>query len=87
MGGSQSGGRALVASFTPVTRTAEFFGLWGLANQFASIIGPLTYGLVGLIWNGNRHAALGITMVFFAAGLVLLLRVDETRGIAAARTG
>jgi UMF1 family MFS transporter len=86
MGGSQSGGRALVASFTPVARSAEFFGLWGLANQFASIIGPLTYGLVSLIWSGNPHAAIGIIILFFAAGLVQLLRVDEARGIAAART-
>jgi UMF1 family MFS transporter len=70
--------------FTPAARTAEFFGLWGFANQVASIIGPLTYGLVGLIWSGNQHAAIGFTALFFVIGLVLLLRVDEARGIAAA---
>jgi UMF1 family MFS transporter len=85
MGGSQSGGRALVALFTPAARTAEFFGLCGLANRIASIIGPLTYGLIGLISRDNAHAAIGFTMLFFIAGLLLLLRVDEARGIAAAR--
>ena len=84
MGGSQSVGRALVGRFTPAARTAEFFGLWGLANRVASIIGPLTYGLISLVAAANHHAAIGFTMVYFVVGLLLLLRVDETRGIAAA---
>jgi MFS transporter, UMF1 family len=85
MGGSQSCGRALVGLFTPAARTAEFFGLWGLANRVATIIGPVTYGLVNLGTGGNQHAAMFSTIAFFAAGLLLLLRVDETRGVAAAR--
>ena len=85
MGGSQSGGRAIVALFTPAARTAEFFGLWGLANRVASIVGPLTYGLVGLLSRGNPHATIGFTIAFFVAGLALLARVDEARGIEAAR--
>jgi UMF1 family MFS transporter len=84
MGGSQSSGRALVGLLTPAARTAEFFGLWGLANRVASIIGPLTYGLISLVAAANHHAAIGFTMVYFVVGLLLLLRVDETRGIAAA---
>ncbi len=31
MGASQSGGRALVGLLSPVTRRAEFFGLWGIS--------------------------------------------------------
>jgi UMF1 family MFS transporter len=84
MGGSQSGGRALVGLFTPAEHTAEFFGLWGLASHVASIIGPLTYGLVTLV--SNQHAAIWSTIFFFLLGLALLARVDEMRGIAAART-
>jgi len=85
LGGSQSGGRAIVALFTPPARTAEFFGLWGLANRAASIVGPLTYGLVGAFASGAQRAALGVTLLFFVAGLALLRGVDEARGIAAAR--
>jgi len=84
MGGSQSSGRALVGLLTPAARSAEFFGLWGLANHVASIVGPLTYGLISLVAAGNHHAAIAFTMVYFVVGLILLLRVDETRGIAAA---
>ena len=84
MGGSQSSGRALVGLFTPPARTAEFFGLWGLANRVASIVGPLTYGVIGLATGGNHRVAIGSTIGFFVAGLALLLRVNEARGIAAA---
>ena len=44
MGSSQSAGRALVAYFSPPDRSAEFFGLWGVATRLASILGPVTYG-------------------------------------------
>jgi UMF1 family MFS transporter len=84
MGASQAVGRALIGQLTPVARTAEFFGLWGMANRLAAIAGPLSYGLL-TYWSGGNHrlAILG-TLGFFIAGLVLLLRVDEQRGKAAA---
>ena len=85
MGGSQSGGRAVVALFAPAAQTAEFFGLWGLANRVGSIAGPLTYGLVGIVAAGHQRAAVGCTIAFFVVGLALLRGVDEARGIAAMR--
>jgi UMF1 family MFS transporter len=85
MGGSQSSGRAIVGLFTPVARTAEFFGLWGLANRLASILGPLTYGVISLVTGGNHRVAIASTILFFVLGLALLVRVDERRGVAAAR--
>ncbi|MDH5265359.1 MAG: MFS transporter, partial [Betaproteobacteria bacterium] len=36
MGSSQSAGRALVSYFSPPERSAEFFGLWGVATRLAS---------------------------------------------------
>jgi UMF1 family MFS transporter len=85
MGASQSSGRAIVGLFTPAARTAEFFGLWGLANRLASIIGPLGFGAITLVAGGRQRVALAATIGFFALGLALLARVDERRGIAAAR--
>jgi UMF1 family MFS transporter len=84
MGGSQAGGRAIVGLFTPRARTAEFFGLWGLASRLASIVGPLSYGVIGLA-SDSPDAGIASTIAFFVLGLVLLTRVDERRGIAAAR--
>ena len=84
MGASQSIGRALVGQFTPVSRTGEFFGLWGLANRLAALLGPMSYGLVTYVSGGDHRLALLSTLAFFAIGLLMLQSVDEKRGILAA---
>ncbi|MGA9031188.1 MAG: MFS transporter [Sulfuricaulis sp.] len=84
LGSSQSAGRALVGQFSPPERAAEFFGLWGLAGKLAAVIGPLVYGLVTFLSHGNHRLALLSTCVFFIAGLLMLLTVNERRGRAAA---
>jgi UMF1 family MFS transporter len=84
LGSSQSAGRALVGQFSPPERSAEFFGLWGLAGKLAAVIGPLVYGLVTFLTHGNHRQALLSTCAFFIAGLLLLLTVNERRGRAAA---
>ncbi len=80
MGACQAGGRALVAHFTPPARQGEFFGLWGLAVNLAAIIGPLSYGFIVLLSDGDQRPALFSTLFLFIVGWVLLLRVDEARG-------
>jgi UMF1 family MFS transporter len=80
MGSSQSAGRAMVAYFSPVARSAEFFGLWGVATRLAAVAGPLTYGAVSWASGGNHRLAMLITGVFFIAAMVALTRVNEARG-------
>jgi UMF1 family MFS transporter len=58
MGSSQSAGRALVAYLSPEGRSAEFFGLWGVAVRLAAILGPLTYGIVTWVTGGNHRLAI-----------------------------
>jgi UMF1 family MFS transporter len=85
MGSCQSAGRALIGLFTPAGRSAEYFGLWGLAVKLSAIIGPLSYGFISYMTAGNhRYAILG-TLVFFVAGFLLLLTVNEKRGREIAR--
>ena len=84
LGSSQSAGRALVGQFSPPERSAEFFGLWGLAGKLAAVIGPLVYGLVTYVSHGDHRLALLSTCAFFIVGLLMLLTVDERRGRAAA---
>ena len=86
LGSSQSAGRALIGLFSPRERSAEFFGLWGLAGKLASVIGPLCYGLVTFFSRGNHRLALLATAAFFVAGLLLLMTVNERRGRLAAQT-
>lgn len=84
LGSSQSAGRALIGQFSPPARAAEFFGLWGLAGKLAAVVGPLVYGLVTYLTHGDHRLALLFTCVFFIAGLLLLIPVNERRGRAAA---
>lgn len=85
LGSSMSAGRALVAYLCPPDREGEIFGLWNLAVRVAMIAGPLCYGLISWLSDGNHVAALLATAVFFVGGLLLLARVDVARGHRVAR--
>jgi len=84
MGSSQAVGRALVSKFSPAERAGEFLGLWGLVNRLSVIVGPLSYGLINYWSGGNHRLSLLSTLAFFVLGLLLLFKVDEDRGRAAA---
>jgi UMF1 family MFS transporter len=84
LGASQSAGRALVGYLSPKARRAEFFGLWGLATNLSSILGPITYGTVSWVSQGNHRLAILITGAFFVLGLLILHGVDARRGRRAA---
>ncbi|MFT4518015.1 MAG: UMF1 family MFS transporter [Halioglobus sp.] len=84
MGATQAGGRALIGQLTPAFRNGEIFGLWGLANRAAAILGPVSYGVISELSGGNHRMALLSTLAFFVAGLLLLFTVDEERGKLAA---
>lgn len=85
MGATQAGGRALVGNLTPRSRNGEVFGLWGMANRAAAIIGPITYGLINHWWAGDHRISLLAPLCFFIAGLLLLFSVNEKRGRLAAQ--
>ncbi len=84
LGASQSAARALVGALAPPARHAEFFGLWGLAVKFSSVLGPLTYGAVTWITGGDHRLAILVTGGYFVAGLAILRGVDAERGRRAA---
>lgn len=84
LGSSQSAGRALIGYLSPPARSAEFFGLWGLAVKLSAILGPLTYGAVTWATGGKHRLAILATGLFFVIGLAILRRVDTARGRAAA---
>ena len=84
MGSSQSAGRALAGLFAPPDRLAEFYGLWTFATRASAIVGPITYGLVTWLTGGNHRLGILSTALFFVVGLLLLRRIDVTRGQAAA---
>ncbi len=83
IGSLQSASRGLVGAFSPVTKSGEFFGLWGLAGKAAYACGPLAFGFVSSLTGSQRTAAL-VNAAFFVAGFAGMFLVDERAGIAAA---
>ncbi|MEB3198329.1 MAG: MFS transporter [Candidatus Sericytochromatia bacterium] len=82
--------RPLLAELVPAERRGEFFGLFVLCNDFAAILGPLTWGvLVAALASHGKLAyqvALAAQLVFLAGGIYFLTRVPDprsTRGSAA----
>lgn len=80
LGGSQAVSRSLYGRFVPAAYSAEFFGFYAISNKFASILGPLLFGLVADL-TGNIRLSVLSTAVFFLAGMILLGTVNVERGI------
>jgi UMF1 family MFS transporter len=86
LGSSQSAGRAMVGYLSPPSRTAEYFGLWGLAVKLSAIVGPITYGVVTWLTDGDHRLAILVTGIYFLIGLAILTSIDVARGRRAAVT-
>jgi MFS-type transporter involved in bile tolerance (Atg22 family) len=78
-GGTQALSRSIYASLTPRAKSGEFFGLYGLSEKFAGILGPFLYGIVGTLTHNPRASILSVS-VFFIVGIYILSRVNEEKG-------
>ena len=83
VGPNQAASRALLGSFVPPSKQGELFGFYAFSGRLASVLGPLSYGLILGATESHRWAIASI-IVFFIAGLLLLMRVDEEEGVALA---
>jgi MFS transporter, UMF1 family len=83
-GGSQALSRSLYASMSPSAKSGEFFGLYGIMERFASIIGPLLFVLAATAFGSSRPAIISL-VVFFILGGYLLTRVNIAEGQRIAR--
>ena len=81
MGSSQSIGRAMAGMLSPFNQRAQYYALWSFATRLASIIGPITYGLITWSTGGNQRWALVSTSLLFVLGLYLLRKVDFNQGV------
>jgi UMF1 family MFS transporter len=79
MGGSQTASRSLQGIFTPNANSAEFFAFFGISGKFASIFGPLIYGILIAITGSVQSGILSI-LLFFIGGMVILWTVNEKKG-------
>jgi UMF1 family MFS transporter len=78
-GGTQALSRSLYTRLTPKAKSGEFFGLYGLFEKFAGILGPLLYAVVGEMTGSPRASIISIAL-FFTVGIILLARVRVEDG-------
>jgi len=55
----------MVAQLSPLGRQSEIFALWGFALRLSAILGPVFYGLIVWLTEGQQRMALAFVGVFF----------------------
>lgn len=83
-GGSQALSRSMIGRMMPKSKSAEFYGFFSVFEKFASILGPLIFGIISSIMNESRLSIASL-IVFFLLGLYLLTRVNIERGVQVAQ--
>ncbi|GLB60403.1 MFS transporter [Cytobacillus sp. NCCP-133] len=73
--------RTYIVELTPDDKRGQFFGLFAFSGKVSSIIGPLIYGSITLIFaeygNLASRMALGSLMILTLAGLLIHSRIKE----------
>ena len=72
----QAASRTLLIRLAPKDRIAQYFGLFALTGKVTSFIGPLLIGVITAA-TASQKAGMAVLVVFFVAGLALLMRVRE----------
>jgi UMF1 family MFS transporter len=86
MGGSQALSRSLYSLMIPKGKEAEYFSLYEISDKGTSWLAPLLFGLT-LQFTGSYQLAILSLIIFFVAGLLVLLKVDVQRAAAEAARG
>jgi UMF1 family MFS transporter len=84
VGPNQSASRSLMGRFVPEQHQSEFFGFFAFSGKATAFAGPFLLGVVAESFHSQR-AGIASIMLFFIVGGVLLLMVDEQKGVAAAQ--
>ncbi|HXP87771.1 MAG TPA: MFS transporter [Bryobacteraceae bacterium] len=79
LGGSQALSRSLYAQLIPSGKEAEYFSVYEISDKGTSWLCPVLFGLA-LQFTGSYRLAILSLVVFFAAGLLVLLKVDVEQG-------
>jgi UMF1 family MFS transporter len=79
MGGTQALSRSLYAQIIPKAHEAEYYSVYEVSDKGTSWLCPILFGLTMQFTHSYRLAILSL-VVFFIAGMLVLLKVDMARG-------
>jgi UMF1 family MFS transporter len=86
LGGSQALSRSLYGSMIPAEASAEFYGFYSVFSKFSAIWGPMVFAIIRQVAGSSRLSIVSL-IIFFIAGLVILLFVDEEKAREAKSAG
>ena len=82
-GPNQAASRSLMGRFAPPRSENEFFGFFAFSGKLTAPVGPFLFGELTIL-SGSQRIGVATVLAFFVVGLVLMLTVDEEKGISAA---
>jgi MFS transporter, UMF1 family len=77
LGGLWAADRVYMQRISPPQHLGEFFGLYATVGRFATIVGPLMWGIVVTVLGFPREVALGVLILFLVAARIVLQGVDD----------
>ena len=78
LGATWAADRVYMARISPPRLLGEFYGLYATVGRFATLLGPMAWGVIVDVLHLPRTAAMGALIVFIVAGRVILSKVDDS---------
>ena len=82
VGPNQAASRSLLGRFVPPEKETEFYGFFAFSGKAIAFMGPLLYARMTTMFGSQRYG-IGVIIVFFVVGGLILATVDEKAGMAA----
>jgi len=84
VGPNQAASRSLMGRFVPEKHQSEFFGFFSFSGKATAFMGPILLG--ELTKHFSHRVGMASVILFFVVGGILMMTVDEKKGIASAGT-